>query len=214
MLCHCSQRTSKGRAHVLKTEQVLNKLLDQVISHLRGRGHWIYLAIINHFATFAQAFATANKSGKTAAAELCGDFALRRKLSEKTSRELGWGNSRLGSCSPRCWTGGGQGSLSRNAEVDGGAGGDRSRAQHRAACSMGSSVWTLPIASQWLKHPHMAGEIVSPVLSRLPWLVKLGSSTKRGSEMFGDTMSKGRWQEPGHRSSVWLHGLLLNSPLI
>lgn len=148
MLCHCSQRTSKGRAHVLKTEQVLNKLLDQVISHLRGRGHWIYLAIINHFATFAQAFATANKSGKTAAAELCGDFALRRKLSEKTSRELGWGNSRLGSCSPRCRTGGGQGSLPRNAEVDGRAGGDRSRAQHRAACSTGSSVWTLPIEHQ------------------------------------------------------------------
>lgn len=43
--------------------------------------------IINYFATFAQALATANKSGKTAAAELCGDFALRHKFSEKLSHE-------------------------------------------------------------------------------------------------------------------------------
>jgi len=74
---------------VLKTEQVLSKLPDQDISHLQGRGHWIYLAIIDHFATFAQAFATANKSGKTAAAKLCRDFALQRKFSEKISRALG-----------------------------------------------------------------------------------------------------------------------------
>lgn len=90
-LCHCSQRTSKGWAHVLKTEQVLNKLLDQGISHQQGRGHWIYLVIIDHFATFTQAFATANKSGKTAATKLCRDFALRRKFSGKISRDLGRG---------------------------------------------------------------------------------------------------------------------------
>lgn len=82
------QRTSKRWAHVLRTEQVLNKPQDQGISHLQGRGHWIYLAIIDHFATFAQAFAAANKSGKTAAAELCRDFAL----SEEISHGLGWGN--------------------------------------------------------------------------------------------------------------------------
>lgn len=86
---------------MLNTEQVLNKLPDQGISHLQGRGHWIYLAIIDHFATFAQAFATANKSGKTAAAKLCRDFALRRKFSEKISRDLGWRNLKLGSYTPR-----------------------------------------------------------------------------------------------------------------
>lgn len=86
---------------MLNTEQVLNKLPDQGISHLQGRGHWIYLAIIDHFATFAQAFATANKSGKTAAAKLYRDFALRRKFSEKISHDLGWRNLKLGSCTPR-----------------------------------------------------------------------------------------------------------------
>lgn len=85
---------------MLKTEQVLNKPLDQGISHPQGRGHWICLAIIDHFATFAQAFATANKSGKTAAAKLCRDFALRRKFSEKISHDLGLGNLELGSCTP------------------------------------------------------------------------------------------------------------------
>jgi len=96
---------------VLKAEQVLNKLPDQVIRHLPGRGHWIYLAIINYFATFAQALATANKSGKTAAAELCGDFALRRKFSEKLSPEAGAGGCEAGL---------------KSRSVDGRAGGDGS----------------------------------------------------------------------------------------
>lgn len=76
---------------MLKTEQVLNKLLDQGISHQQGRGHGIYLVIIDHFATFTQAFATANKSGKTAATKLCRDFALQRKFSGKISHDMGRG---------------------------------------------------------------------------------------------------------------------------
>lgn len=102
---------------MLKTEQVLNKLPDQGISHPQGRGHWIYLAIIDHFATFAQAFATANKSGKTAAAKLCRDFALRCKFSQKISHDLGWGNLKPGSCTPQCWARDGQGSPPPNAEA-------------------------------------------------------------------------------------------------
>lgn len=83
---------------MLKTEQVVSKLLDQGISHLGGRGHWIYLGLIDHFATFAQAFATANKSGKTAAAKLCRRFASQHKLSEEICHDLGWRNLELGSC--------------------------------------------------------------------------------------------------------------------
>lgn len=151
-LCHGSQRTSKGRAHVLKTEQVLNKLPDQGIRHPQGRGHWIYLAIIDHFATFAQAFATANKSGKTAAAKLCRDFALRCKFSEKISRDLSWGNLKLGSGRPRCQTRDGQGSPPRSAGaqteeqlVDRTCGPmhPASWTEHRATHSAGSPVQAL-----------------------------------------------------------------------
>lgn len=152
-LCHCSQRTSKGRAHMLETEQVLNKLPDQGISHPQGRGHWIYLAITDHFATFAQAFATANKSGKTAAARLYRDFALPCKFSEKFSAALGWGNLKLGSCTPQYHIRDGQGSPPHSAEA-------RTKKQlvSRTCGPTHPASWTDPCAA------HSLGSPVQPLL--------------------------------------------------